>query len=711
MQLAAFRKRLNPSGSTRILISQALRGTFAAAVPFVALRLTGHPGGALFTTIAALFVSNADAGGPYRQRLTVMLLVTGIVPVTLFVGMHTREIWYVATASMFLIAMAAGMTRLLGVAAIPIGLQSGLGFVIGLYVPGGLEASLQYMGYFLAGALWTILLALVVWRIRPYRRIRYQAGDCFQHLADMLMLLHKRLATDTPQIDTRLIDPQRGSRQALDDLRSAMGETLEEGQLALPFLADLIVVLNAATQLDAAAVGLDSGLSRATLRVLPENIQRDTLATITALGQGAGDIAAALLTGSELKSGEMAGPQLEDLGLDLQQAPGNAQQSESFALLEVCTRQLRIAQRATMRLAGGAGRQLAVLPPLHGPVFPNFSLHLLRSNLTPRSLIFRHGLRLGIAAALATALYLVFRVPHGLWLPLTVLLIMQPHLGATLPRALHRVGGTVLGAVIAGLCLLALGGTPGIDVAILVCVFFTIFYIRRRYWVAAAFITPFIILLLDLLSHHPWIEIVERIGDTLGGAVIAVVAGYLLWPSPERQRLPVLLVDAVESLRAYLNSAFAQLSETPEAEVNTLRVRGAAELAIANVDAALGRMLAEPRHMRSRAKQTMTVLTYLQRTSRHLTRLSVYVAQRPWQLHNAEPLRQCLDATLRAIVLLLGHQGGEYPQTGTEPACQRLEAECRNEAKQSGTDAAVIAFQVGEIVDDINNLAEACASY
>ncbi|HYW76341.1 MAG TPA: FUSC family protein [Gammaproteobacteria bacterium] len=712
MQLAALRGRLIPSGSTRILISQALRATFAAAVPFVALRLTGHPAGALFTTIAALFLSIADGGGgPYRQRLTVMLLVTGIVPIMLFAGMHTRETWYAATVVMFFVATAAGMTRLLGTAGIPIGLQSGLGFVVGLYVPGGLEASLHYMGYYVAGALWTILLALLVWRVRPYRRIRYQAGDCFQRLGDTFALLRAGLASASAHSEDRLLAQERGNRQALDELRATMGAALGEGQLPPPFLADLIVLLHAAAHVDATAVGLSSALTPATLRALPEKARDDTLATIAALEQAASAIAAGLLSGRRLEPVELAVSRLGDLEQEMSKHPDSASLSESFALLEACARQLRIAERAAARLAGGARRQLAALPPLHGPVFPNFSLHQLRANLTPRSLIFRHGVRLGIAAALATALYLVLHIPHGIWLPLTVLLIMQPHFGATLPRALHRVAGTLVGSVIAGLCILALGGTPGIDVAILVCVFFTIVYVRRRYWVAVAFITPLIILLLDLLTHHPWVEIVERIGDTLAGAVIAVVAGYLLWPSPERRRLPELLLDAVEAVRTYLDAAFAPLAGTQALDIDTETARGAAELAIANADAALGRMLAEPRHMRSHADETLTVLAYLQRVSRHLTRLSVYVSRRPWELRSADPLRQCLDATLRAIVVIVGNQGAAAEVADSEPACLSLEAECRQEAEQSGADAAAIAFQIGEIVDDVNNLAEACARY
>lgn len=708
MQPIAIRKGLSPSGTTRILLSQALRGTVAAAVPLVILRLTGHPAGALFTTIAVLFLSVVDSGGPYRQRLVAMLLVTTIVPLALFAGMHTRGLWYLATAVMFLVATGGGLIRLLGPAGIPIGLQSGLGFIIGLFVPGGLEASFQYMAYFAAGALWTILLTLLVWRVRPYRRIRYQAGDCFRQASETLSLLRRQESTPTADIEKRLRDQQQRNRAAQDEFRTTMGATLAGEQSPPPFLADLIVLLHAAAHLDAAAISLASGLTPEVFAQLPPDVRDATLATITELEREAAFIAKALLSGTRHGARDATGDNLDVLERELEKHADTLPLTESVVYLETAVRQLRIARRATARLAGSAIGRLSALPPLHGPVFPNFSWHRLRANLTFRSLIFRHALRLGIATALATCIYLVMNVPHGIWLPLTVLLILQPHLGATLPRALHRVGGTLIGAVLAGICILLFAGTPGLDVAILLCVFFTIIFIRQRYWIAVTFITPLIILLLDLLSHHPWVQIVERIGNTLGGATIAVIAGYLLWPSPERRRLPEQIADALDATRAYLNVAFAPLAARA---ADQEAARSAAELAIANVDAALGRMLAEPAHMRAHADRAMAMLTYMQRVSRHLTRLSVYTSRRSPHLPSAEPLRECLDATLRAAATSLRSHLENGHGEDAAPACHRLEIECRHEAEHGGPDTAAIAFQVGEIVDDVNNLAEASVAY
>lgn len=226
MWLTDIRQTLGDSGATRIRVAQALRGTFAVAVPFLTLRIAGYPVDALFATLATISVSLADSGGPYRQRLAVMLLVTTIVPITMLAGMQTGDIWYLSTAIMFTIAMAGGMTYVLGTAAIPIGLQSGLGFLIGVSVPGSISENLQHLGVYLAGAAWTIFLALFIWRIRPYRRIRYQTAECFRQVAAVFALVEHYLNAPSALFERDLSDQQSRSREAQRQLEIQIGETL-----------------------------------------------------------------------------------------------------------------------------------------------------------------------------------------------------------------------------------------------------------------------------------------------------------------------------------------------------------------------------------------------------------------------------------------------------------------------------------------------------
>lgn len=161
--------------------------------------------------------------------------------------------------------------------------------------------------------------------------------------------------------------------------------------------------------------------------------------------------------------------------------------------------------------------------------------------------------------AFDTALLVDFRLPHGIWLPLTSLAILQPDYGGTLTRAVHRTLGTIAGAIIAGALLATLRGSVGYDVALGVLLFATFLLIRRNYGYGITFLTPIIILLIGMSSSNAWIDLAERVAYTVIGALLALVAGYTLWPQWERDQLraavATLLGHIVSDLRGLLSAA------------------------------------------------------------------------------------------------------------------------------------------------------------
>lgn len=698
------------SGANRIVISIALRGTFAAAVPFLLLRASGHPVGALFATVAALNLTIADSGGPYRQRLVVMALVAVIVPVLTFAGMHVRDIAWLAVVLMFFVALLGGMARLFGGPGTALGLIGTLLFVIGMEVPADFLHSLEYVGWYFVGAVWTILLALVVWRLRPYRRLRYEIGDCFRGAASLFGVLDACCGSDPAQLEERLARQRRSVRATLEQTNQSLGETLLASESVPSFVADLIVLLRAVTRIDAAAVSLGGVLGSSQLAELSAPARKNLQSVFGAIEESCRGIAAALL--GDRSGARLANParHLEELWASIP-APAEARQlEETLSFFNVIMRHLQFSRNALARVVGTASEHRGWLPPLHGPAFPNFSVGLLRANLTLDSLILRHALRVAFATAGGTALFLFARVPHGIWIPLTTLIILQPHLGATLTRAFERTAGTLLGAAVAGGLLLLLHDTPGIDAAILVCFFFTLIFFRRRYWVAVMFLTPLIILLLSLLTHAPWLEITERIADTLIGALIALVAGYLLWPSWEARRLPEQLADAVQADHDYLMALLGSLATGNEPEHPLPVLRGRAELAAANTEAALERMLSEPRRVRAQVSRTVALVTHLQRLTRHLTRLAIYLESKPVAAPAFARLGTALDVEMKQI-LQAARSGAAVPDSDElEQAYQTAHGELEQlRPRMPHVDWGTVEALLSQIIGDVHSLQAACA--
>jgi uncharacterized membrane protein YccC len=235
-----------------------------------------------------------------------------------------------------------------------------------------------------------------------------------------------------------------------------------------------------------------------------------------------------------------------------------------------------------------------------------YVLTALRTQLSLQSAIFRHALRAAVAAAAGTAIMIKFDVPHGIWLPMTTLVVLQPEFGGTLSRAVQRTIGTAAGAVIAGLLLAGLHGTLALEFSVVILLFAALFVQRRRYGLGVTFLTPLIVLLLATSIGDPWT-------DKIAGAALGIIAGYLLWPQWERERIPAQLARAIRANLDYMVQVFAALggATVPSEWMGELRRR--AEIATGNAEAGFQRLLSEPRIQRGRIARSFALVTYIQR--------------------------------------------------------------------------------------------------
>jgi hypothetical protein len=152
---------------------------------------------------------------------------------------------------------------------------------------------------------------------------------------------------------------------------------------------------------------------------------------------------------------------------------------------------------------------------------------ILRSNLTIRSGIFRHALRLSIAALVSVEVYHRMQFASGYWIPMTALIILNPELFHTTHRAIARGAGTILGAVLSSLVASLLRPEQWLLV-LLVVVFVGAAYALQfvNYSAFATVLTGYIVFLLAI-NHLPEHEVVlHRVWATLIGGAIAMLVHY-----------------------------------------------------------------------------------------------------------------------------------------------------------------------------------------
>jgi uncharacterized membrane protein YccC len=135
----------------------------------------------------------------------------------------------------------------------------------------------------------------------------------------------------------------------------------------------------------------------------------------------------------------------------------------------------------------------------------------------------------------------------------TVLVVLRPNFWGTIERVAQRIGGTLIGGIIAlGISLIIRER----EILFLALAFlaFACFSVRPLdYGVFTLVLTPLFMVLLDLANPGNWEINVVRIEDTLIGGLLALGGSYLLFPIWERELLPVQLARSISALREYFD--------------------------------------------------------------------------------------------------------------------------------------------------------------
>jgi uncharacterized membrane protein YccC len=299
----------------------------------------------------------------------------------------------------------------------------------------------------------------------------------------------------------------------------------------------------------------------------------------------------------------------------------------------IAARLLRVAHDAR-QVASNLSVASGAAPPMEdeekAPARDRFAV--LASALSPRSVDFRHALRVAVAAAMAGSAGAIFVPAHAQWVTVTTLLLLQPYPGATVTRALERVVGTFFGALLA----VALATAVHSHVLLVICTaplcVLAVATKSRSYRLFTFFLTPVFVLIAD-----PGVSdantAVARMIATLVGALIAVCAAFLVFPSWEKQRMPEALAATLETLRAYTEFVFqsSMRDRSRDDETQALAHRRAVGRALREADVCLERLLAEPRVLPSSrgAQRAMLDITFARRYAAALTTLHTHLLTQP----------------------------------------------------------------------------------
>src|SRR4029077_5652599 len=131
----------------------------------------------------------------------------------------------------------------------------------------------------------------------------------------------------------------------------------------------------------------------------------------------------------------------------------------------------------------------------------------------------------------------VLHLQRSYWVLLTVAIVFKPDYGSVFARAVQRGLGTMVGAG-AGAVLLVLVHGTWLLIPFAVLAALLPYGRSRNYGLLATFLTPLVVVLIDLLAPAGWRPAEDRLIDTLIGCAIVLLVGFAPWPMSWYAHLP-----------------------------------------------------------------------------------------------------------------------------------------------------------------------------
>jgi uncharacterized membrane protein YccC len=605
--------RLQP---VRPALWMGLRAALAVGAPMV---LASQIGAVVTTwaTLAGFGVVLVDKSGAYRTRAKAMLAAT-------VGGALGALIGSIAADSSAMLAVIALGTALCGMAAtwtgpaVAVGNTIALHLIVATTLPHDPSRPWIPALGFLAGGLWSMVLALVLWPVRVYRPARLAAARCLREVASQAGAIaaiaahtaHR--AGDAASWREPATRRHRAIRETLETARAVLAATRRGRRGEIGRGERLLVIVESVDQIfgvliaveevldnlgaeASAAIGgeLASGLAAAVagLDAVADRIVVEAELPALALAEWTTAAASARLGGLSLLARAEADHALallarihEDVAALSALVDSLGDEHDPAPIAPIA----RTMESAVSAASTGAIRVLAIPAPA-----PPSPLDALRGSLAWDSVVLRHASRVGIVALLSVVVTRALELQRGYWATLTAVLLLQPYLPATITRGVQRVGGTIAGGLIATLIAALVHDPLGIGIAAIVLAATSAAMIQVNYGLYALFLTPTFVLLAEV--HAPDTHLVAlRIANTLLGAGLAVAGALLLWPSRESTRTSDRLADAVEGAADYAHEVFtAVITRAPAPSTPVISARRRAGRALNNADLSLDRLVAE----------------------------------------------------------------------------------------------------------------------
>ncbi len=628
-------------------LNGAIRITVGITLPAILLSQFNNLAAGISVSIGAMCVGNTDTPGPIHHRRNGMIACVLIIfLVTLLTGLASAS--PLATGGMVCVfCFVFSFMGVYGARASSIGVNALLVMVLNIDRHHTPFESLITAAYVLAGGVWYTVLSLLLYSFRPYKLVQQALGDCIQTTAGYMRAkaVFYSKDVDYDKAYRQLLESQAAIhekqdlvRELLFKSRKIVQESTHIGRVLMMIFLDIIDLFERTmtSQQDYRMLHQyfdDAGLMRESKRlILDLAAELDEIGIAVMSGKASTENTAILArirqTRADLRRYKAGHPQETDepivgLGTILDSIEDLADRLHTLHGYTTYDRKLNTDVNGEIDVDAFV-------------VHEEVDRKLIYENLTIRSNIFRHSLRVSIATIVGYLISGFLPFGHGYWILLTIVVILKPAYSLTKRRNIERLLGTIGGALVGVLLLFFIKDRQALFVLMILFMIGTYVFIRTNYLVAVMLTTPYVLLLFHLLYPADFRTILlDRVIDTAIGSAIAFLANILIVPSWEHERIVDFMTAAVQANAAYFKDVTGAFLGRPVTVHQYKLSRKKAFVALANLSDALSRMLSEPRSQRKRIAAIHQFVVSNHMLTSHIATLAYYA--QPYAAQYAGP--------------------------------------------------------------------------
>jgi uncharacterized membrane protein YccC len=603
---------------TAIPWAEMIRAGIAICVPLSVAIAVGQRGPGLLIAMGGLMGTVVDTGGPYVARVKRVgsaAVFGGAVGLAIGSVIHGRG--WIAVVALVVVAGASALLSSISDVGSVTGLQLLIYSSLGLGPLGALRPWWHTALAFVLGTVWALILTVPGWLLSRRAAEQRSVAAVYRALASQLR------AVGTPRFTGRRQGLTAALNAAYDVLLTARATAGGRDQR----LTYLMALLNQANPVAEAVLTLNREGNRP-----PEPV----IATIDSVAEAIGD-------GSR--------PVIKPPPWGI--SPGAAA--------------LRDALSGLAHLVSGKATPPAYPAPRPSP---RERAGLVRDQVSGRfSLTF--AVRLMASIAVASVMSEVLPLQRSYWVVLTVAIVLKPDFGSVFARAVQRGIGTVFGAVLGAVILVMVPYGPWLLIPFAILAALLPYGRSRNFGLQAMFLTPLVVVLIDLLAPAGWHLALDRLLDTLLGCAIALVIGYAPWPMSWQAHLPGRFAQTIRDVCRYMEEALvtAWVSQPDPAGPSGTglphrsRLRRRAFRALSDLRAEFQRTMSEPPVASRQATAWWPALVGLEEVVDAVTATAVAIGH---GAHVPSP------AAVRALTAALGAVAGAVADGAPPPAVTEL---------------------------------------